>query len=514
MLKHTLPALSLSPLLLSACGGGLLTTVGPDYQVEPLPIGIGWHAPQSGQTNPQLAHQGQQTDLIHWWERFNDPVLTQLLSSAEQQSASLADARVRIEQARANLVGADAALLPNLDGSTAAKRSSASFGGAPFDWTQYTVGLQSSWEIDLFGGLARQAQAANSQLEAKLAGWHDARVSVAAETANAYLAYRYCQSQVIIIQADSESRRDSARLVSIAGDNGLRAPGEVALAEASAADGNNTLLKQQAQCERSIKSLAAMTALDETGLRTLLNGVMDRVAQLPSPPEFRIDAIPARVLLQRPDIAAAERDMAEASANIGVQRAKQFPKLSLSGNITPTLQNINGAALMLAQTWAIGPTISLPLFDAGKRAADVSVAEVQYQAAESHFRDKVRTAVKEVEEALVRLDSAGQRLPQGQAAVAGYRGNFLSQQALYQNGLGNLLDVETARRNLLSAELALKELEQEHVGAWIALYRAVGGGWSANSETAGAQVNNNPDKHAAPNPIVTTQQLHVTGGKS
>ena len=196
----------------------------------------------------------------------------------------------------------------------------------------------------------------------------------------------------------------------------------------------------------------------------------------------KIAAIPAKVLLQRPDISGAERDVAEASANIGVERAKQFPKLSLSGNITPTLQNMNGSALMLAQTWAIGPTLSLPLFNAGKRAADVETAKAKYQAASSRFNSKVRIAVKEVEEALVRLDSAHKSLPEALIAENGYKTNFNAMQTLYTNGLGNLLDVETARRNMLSAELATKDLEREQVSAWIALYRAAGGNWSNDKQ--------------------------------
>lgn len=484
MRNKVLRALSFSllPFMFSACGsGGLLTTVGPDYQAAPLPAAGRWQAPQPDSAKPQSAHQGQQTDLMHWWDRFQDPVLTRLLAAAERVSTSVADAGARIEQARANLVGADAALLPKLDFDMAGKRSSSSFGGTPFIWNQYSAGLQSSWEIDLFGGLARQQEAAVRQLESRNASWHDARVSVAAEVADAYLAYRYCEGQVQILRDDADSRLESARLAAIAGESGFRAPGDVALATASAAEGNRTLLQQQAQCERSIKSLVAMTGLEESEMRLLLSGTADSVAKLPSPPEFQIDSLPAKVLLQRPDLAAAERDVAEASANVGVQRAKQFPKLSLSGNITPTLQNINGAALMLAQTWAIGPTLSLPLFDAGKRAAEVEVAKAQYQAAESRFRSKVRIAVKEVEDALVRLDGARQRLPESRTAVEGYRTNFLAVQTLYQSGLGNLLDVETARRNVLSAELAVRELEQERISAWIALYRAAGGGW-ANSE--------------------------------
>jgi outer membrane protein TolC len=120
----------------------------------------------------------------------------------------------------------------------------------------------------------------------------------------------------------------------------------------------------------------------------------------------------------------------------------------------------------------------LPIFDAGKRAADVEVAKAQYQAAESKFRSKVRTAVKEVEEALVRLDSAAQRLPEAQKAVSAYHSHFQAAQKLHQTGFGNLLDVETARRNELVAQLAVKELEKERVSAWIALYRAAGGSWN------------------------------------
>ncbi|MEE7626067.1 efflux transporter outer membrane subunit [Methylobacter sp. Wu8] len=503
-------SLSLLPLLLPACGSsGLLTTVGPDYQTEPLKAAANWQAPQP------VAHQGDPADLNRWWERFNDPVLNRFLAAAEQESASVADAAARIEKARANLVGADAALLPNIDSSISAKRSSSSFGSDPFVWNQFPAGLQSSWEIDLFGGLARQEQAALSQLESKNAAWHDARVSVAAEVANAYLAYRYCEGQVQIVQADTESRRESARLSEIAGKAGFRAPGDIALANASAAEGNRTLLQQQAQCERSIKGIVAMTGLQETEVRKLLTGAPDRVAKLPSPPAFRIDSLPAQVLLQRPDIAAAERNVAEASANIGVELAKRFPKLSLSGNITPTLQSINGSALLLAETWAIGPTLSLPLFDAGKRAADVEAARAQYQAAASNFRSKVRTAVKEVEEALVRLDSASQRLPQGRNAVTGYRANFLAVRELYQVGLGNLIDVETSRRNVLSAEMALKEIEQERVSAWIALYRAAGGSWEQHEDAR--KVGPSP---AAPNSGDPEKTDHVnhqadfTGGKS
>jgi NodT family efflux transporter outer membrane factor (OMF) lipoprotein len=302
------------------------------------------------------------------------------------------------------------------------------------------------------------------------------------EVANAYLGYRYCEVQVDLLKADAESRLESLRLRKIAKLNGFQPNTEVAQFGANAADGNRSLLQQQTQCERSIKGLVALTAIDEPQLRQLLVSVPDKVGKLPNPPAFQIDAVPAKALLQRPDLVAAERDVAEANANIGVEQAKRYPKLSLSGNITPTLQNINSTGYMLAQTWAIGPTISLPMFDGGKRAANVDSAKAQYEAAVSNFKSKVRTAVKEVEEALVRLDSAGKRLPEAQNAESAYHLRLQAAHTLYQAGFNSLIDVEAAKRSDLNASLAAKDIEQEQVSAWIALYRAVGGSWDSEAE--------------------------------
>jgi outer membrane protein TolC len=149
----------------------------------------------------------------------------------------------------------------------------------------------------------------------------------------------------------------------------------------------------------------------------------------------------------------------------------------LTGNIAPVFQNINASPLTLANTWAFGPTLSLPLFDAGKRAANVESAKADYVASVAKFRAKVRTAAKEVEEALVRLASVGQQLPEARVAAKNYQTNFQAYQNLYAIGLGNLLDAETARLSVVTADLTVTELEQEQVSAWIALYRAVGGAW-------------------------------------
>jgi len=470
-------------LTLPAChmDSGLLATVGPDYQPATLLIDSQWQTP----SRQFIAHQGDQADLRHWWQGFQDPVLDRLLLAAQQQSASVASAVAKIAESRSNLAGADSGFFPTIDGNLASKHSSSSFGGPPFVWNQQQIGLQSNWEIDLFGVLARQAEAAQTQLESRQAAWHDARVAVAVEVANTYLNYRYCQAQLQLQGNDADASEQLAKLLKIAGSGGFQTGSEVALAEANAAASGENLLNQQSQCAQILKSLVVLTAIPEAELQGLLALATDQQAKLPQPPTFKIAAIPAQVLMQRPDMAAAERDVAEASAKIGVEQAKRYPRLSLSGNITPTLQNINGSAYMLAQTWSIGPTLSLPVFDAGKKAASVENAKLQYQAALSNFNYKARTAVKEVEDALLRLDTVARRLPLAQKSAAAYQKRWQNAETLYQAGLGSLTDLASAWRNQISANLAVKAVEQEQVSAWIALYRAAGGSWEQQTaETA------------------------------
>ncbi|MFO1418490.1 MAG: efflux transporter outer membrane subunit [Methylotetracoccus sp.] len=477
-----LAALSAMPLL-TGCAEGLITTVGPDYAPAEASAAPDWQAPQ---TNVPIAHRGNPADLKRWWDQFGDVELSRFLIAAQRASASIADARSRIEQARAGMVGAIASGVPSLDAQVDADWAKSTFGGPTFQWTRYQFGLQSNWEVDLFGGIARQREAAQRQLDARHAAWHDARVAVAVEVANAYLSYRHCEVLVDIAEADAGSRKESARLTEIAGSAGLRAPADVALASASAADGQDTLMRQKGQCERAIKGLVALTGLSEAEVRHRLTGKPDTHARLPEPPPFQLSGLPARVLMQRPDVAAAEREVAEASATIGVEEAKRYPRLSLSGNITPQLQSVNGAPFFLAHTWSYGPTLNLPIFDAGKRAADVEAAKAKYEAAASKFRAVVRTAVKEVEEALVRLTNAESRLPQARSAAEGYRANFRAMQQLYQAGFGTLIDAEASRRQALNAERGVAELRQEWAAAWITLYRAAGGAWNDATDSTSA----------------------------
>jgi NodT family efflux transporter outer membrane factor (OMF) lipoprotein len=435
-----------------------------DAQVAPQ-----WYAP--------LPHNGTLTDLTRWWQQFNDPLMVELIVAAENASPTLATARSRIEQARATRVAARTSLLPSLDANVAASRAKQ----PPMPLaTTLTTGLQTAWEIDLFGGNRAALDAARERERGAQAGWHDARVSVAAETANSYLALRTCERQLGVSERDAKSRSETARLTQLSANAGFTAPATAALARASAAEASARATQQRAQCEIEVKGLVALTGMAEPQLRDKLR------ARWSEPAEFsmlKVASVPAELLAQRPDVYQAEREVSAASAEVGNARAQQLPRITLSGSIAAGRAWAGGGSASV-ETWSLGPlALSLPVFDAGRRAAEVDAAQARYQESVAQYQAKVRQAVREVEEALVNLDSARARAEDAVTAVEGYRASFAATEARYRSGLGSLIEVEDQRRALLAAETALVSLQRERVAAWIALYRAVGGGWARPEET-------------------------------
>lgn len=465
--RRAIAALLALPFL-TGCAAGLFGNAGPDYKPSAPPAAAAWQAPQP--------HAGSTQNLAGWWAQFNDAALDALIAAAQAHSGTLAQAAAAIERSRADAVAAGVAGAPSLDAVASANRSAFTFFGPPAYRTQVQLGVQSSWEIDLFGGLARQRESVQATHEANVAAWHDARVSLAAEVANAYVNFRHCEIQVAQADADAKSRAATARVTGVAGKAGLQSSAAVSLADASAAEAAAALVQRRAQCELSIKGLVALTAMEEPALRQRL--ATQGAAKLPEPQQFRIESMPAQVVAQRPDVAAAERRLAAASAEIGHAEADRYPRLTLSGNILPTRLTISPGPPFSLTTWSIGPSLVLPLFDGGRRAANADAARAQYVAAEAVYLGKVRDAVREVEEALVRLDSAAAREADTAASARGYRANLAAAQAKLQSGLGSLVELEDARRMSIAAEATLAALAQERVAAWIALYRAAGGGWA------------------------------------
>jgi len=431
------------------------------------PVAARWHAP--------LAHEGTIDGLTGWWAQFDDPQLLGLIADGQSASATLAQAFGRIADAQAARVGGMAALLSSLDAVTDASRGRSEVGSPVASLS--SAGLQASWELDLFGANRAGARAAQAELEARMAGWHDARVSLAAEIATTYVELRACEAQIEQAEFDAESRRETARLTELMVGGGFQAPAEAALARASAAQGQVTLAEQRMQCDYLIKSLVALTARDEAGLRKQL---IDTTAQLPQPAQFRVASVPAQVLAQRPDIYAAARDVVAASAESAQAQALRWPRVTLSGNIGSTRISEGNGVSSNGTLWSVGPVaVTLPLFDGGTRRANAEAAKVRYEVASVVYAERLRNAIREVETALVTLQSTATRSDDARRALDGFERSYLAVESRYRVGSASLFELEDARRSKVAAAVALIELQRERVASWISLYRAVGGGWSA-----------------------------------
>jgi outer membrane protein, multidrug efflux system len=249
------------------------------------------------------------------------------------------------------------------------------------------------------------------------------------------------------------------------------------------------LTMQRTQCDMQVKALVALTTLSEPEIRQkmALNmtsaGVFVASTAINNIAISAIPKLPAQLLAQRPDVFAAQQEVAAASGDVGSAQAAKYPRLGLNGSVG--LQGISsGGVSVNGATWSIGPvSVTLPILDGGRSSAAVDLANANYEAASANYRAKVRGAVREVEEALLSVQSAADRLQDAAIATEGYGAAFVASEARFKSGLGSLSDLEDTRRTALAAKTALLNLERERSAAWVALYRAVGGGWTPTAKS-------------------------------
>ena len=440
----------------------------PTAWVEPLPF--------------KQAHDGKLTDLKNWWQQFNDPVLLQLIEAAQKVSPDIESAKARVVAAQAAVTLTEGQLLPSLTADASASRN---HNGVVFPTgNTANISLNTSWELDVWGKNKADKNENQAQLSGNSALWHEARVIVAAQTATQYLDYRLCENLNNIAKKSAESNAETARLSNLSANAGFLAPASASQALALAAEASSQFKRQSLQCTLMLKSLVALTAMPESDLRIAL---AKDSAVMPTPNSITVSQIPANLLLQRPDVLNAERNVAAAGFEITVTQAQRYPRLSLAGNIGLTYDNTmrnlftpkTKSRITDGTTWSIGPVaVSLPIFDAGIRAANITAAKAQYEAAKNTYESVARNAVREVEEAMAKLNSTSQRLEDVNKAADGFKISLAATQMRYQANLANLFELEDARRADLQAQTNVVTLTNERVLAWISLYRAMGGGWT------------------------------------
>lgn len=480
--------------LLSGCAlmDRITQAFNPQASMQAVAIPAQWQAP--------LPHDGQIKHLNAFWQQYPNPVLLDLITQAQQQAPDVATAAANMAEARANRVKAGATLLPKLDGTLSATRSlqqpkntqfkgaGSAVGGGGFGFANtsptntYQANLQASWELDLYGSNRALRDATVAQEHAANAGWHEARVSVAAEVATSYFNYILCRQQSKLQEQVLSSSEFSAKLTEIAYQAGFKDAGEQSTAIANWMDAKQQTQAQSTQCELEVKNLTALTYYPESELRQKLATAETNTPQLDLNRLFVIEEIPATAIRQRPDIYRAEVDLIRAAANIKQAAADRLPGISLQGSIG-WLKTTNVTFESKGRVWSLGPIqLTLPIFDGGALKATQDTAEARYVEASAKYRGAVQTAVKETETALVNLHDTGERQKDVSLSLEKLAASLQFAETKEKAGFASKLEVEEAKRNVLQAQKNALTLQQSRANAWLNLYRAAGGGWQSNTE--------------------------------
>lgn len=446
--------------------------VGPDYTPLAPPaadVPTQWtsRTPADHPSFPET-----KTTRPQWWEELDDASLDRLVSSALDTSPTLEAALARLRQASLAITHEAAKGKPAVEARADNRQTSTDNGDT--DRTRSWLAMDASWEIDLFGAVRRGQEGAIARAAAQQASLADARVSLSADVTLAYLDFRACQSQVTLAEQDIASRAATQRLTADSVREGFMPPYQAIRSAASVAEAKTLLSATRARCEQLENLLTRQTGVARPELAKLLAERPTGLDRLPIPRHLGI-RVPANALLQRPDLRVAERRLAAASADIGLAEADRYPRLTLNGAFAYAFSATEGRGVLSLGTWSFGPSLSLPVFDAGRRAASVEIARARYDEAQAGFRSATRLAVQEIEDALTRYAAANERAESAEASARLYRQFFNVIEMRYREGASNLLELEDARRAMLNAEKTLLGVRLERLQAWVALHRATGG---------------------------------------
>jgi len=457
-------------------------TVGPDYRAPKVAL------PSHFQQQPPAAPMTD-LSLAAWWERFDDPLLSRLVEQALAQNLDLAQADARIAQARAGVTAAEAALLPvgDLDGQagrayqsleTPLGRVLEATPGYDRSGSSYETHLVASWELDVFGGLRRDREAALADYQATEATVSAVRLAVAAQTANLYLDIRGLQARLAIARRQVETQQGLLSMVRLLNGKGLATDRELRQAEGGLADVQASIPGLEYSLELAMNALDVMLATPPGTWRTPLAGA----APIPNAPRIETAGTPADLLRRRPDLIAAERRLAAANARIGGAMAEYYPKVSLGALLGSATTVSSGNLFSHDANQALGTLgIRWRLFDFGRIDAQIQSAKGRNAEVLAAYRLAVLRATADVEDAL-----AGQLKREEQATLltAGEASLTSARQAstlAYQKGVVPLVDVLQADERLLRTADARAQAQTAAAQAAVSTFKALGGGWQPSS---------------------------------
>jgi NodT family efflux transporter outer membrane factor (OMF) lipoprotein len=476
-------ALLVSAGVLAGC------TVGPDYHRPDSPL------PQQYQTSIGSQQATRPANFALWWQGFDDPLLSRLVSEALAQNLSLAQASARMAQAGAGVSAATAELLPSGNISGQAARGYQSIDtplGQVLNSTpdynrygnSYESDLNASWEIDIFGGLRRSRQAAVADYQAAQADVVATRLAVAAQTADLYISLRGLQARLAIAQQQANTQQELLQKIQLLNSKGLAAEYQVQQTAGELAQVQATVPALQTQVDAAMNALDVMLGTPAGTHRAELSVP----GAIPQAPKLTDTGTPADLLRRRPDIIVAERHLAASSARIGVAVSEYYPKFSLGALLGSATVSSGGNLLSGGATQSAAILgLRWRLFDFGRINAQINQAKGQEAESLAAYRQTVLHATEDVENAfsaLVNSQTQTSTLTVGENALGSARKSTF---AAFQQGTASLIDVLHADETLLQASDARAQAQTASARAAVAAFNALGGGWQPPQAVAKTQ---------------------------
>lgn len=462
--------------------------VGPNYHAPKVQVPGQWTGIAAPSGNTSVATPDP-VSVAEWWEGFQDPELNSLINRAVQSNLSLQQAQSRILQARAARTIAGAGLWPSVDasGTNTTSRSglSPSTGGpstASGSATRnlFQPGLDAAWELDFFGGTRRGIEAATANVQAAIADSRNVMVTLTAEVALDYVELRGYQQQIAISEKNLEAQRETADITHRRFGVGFASGLDVANADAQVATTRSEIPVLEASAQQTIYALSVLLGLEPAALLTELSPS----GSIPATPPAVPVGLPSDLLERRPDVQSMEAQLHSATAQIGVATADLFPKFSLTGSAG--LQNLTQGSLgsLAGSFWSFGPSVTFPIFNAGKIRANIRAQNEAAQQALLAYKQTVLTALQDVESALIAYSKDQQHRAALAEAVKSNQTAVDLSTNLYTAGQTEFLNLLTAQHNLYTSEDALVQADRSIDSDLIALYKALGGGWQAGGSQA------------------------------
>ena len=478
--KHLLPPIALA-LTLSGCA-----SQSPVYVALPdTPVPTKWSSVMA-----QAVPVDAVPSLVAWWQRFNDPQLTALVSQGLLRNINVRSAQAALQQSRALRDIKSAGLGPKVGGSASAQTSRSDSNNAT---DSFQLGFDASWEPDVFGGRRSALRAADSDIQGAQASLAQVQISMAAEIAVTYIELRGLQARLAIARSNLAAQNETLQIAQWRTQAGLVSSLDIEQAVAAREQTAAQIPALTTSLAQSISSLAVLTGQAPGTLQNIFAADMDRTvesasAAIPQAPAGVAVAIPAQTLRQRPDIRAAETRISTALAQVAQADAARYPSFQISGSIglrALTLGALtNGASVV--QSLLAG--VSVPLFDGGAARAQVRVQEAGLEQARVAYEATVLQALKDVEDALIALQGNSERANRLQAAATAAANADLMARQRYASGLIDFRAVLDAQRTLLSTQDSVAATRANLSADHVRLYKALGGGWTpeTNSNAAAA----------------------------